>query len=89
MGVEAAIIGALIGAAGATAASALGPKPHDPPKPPKPPSGADQKQQANLARQQAQRRAQGAVGRRDTILTSPLGLPDEPASQQRKTLLGS
>jgi len=50
---------------------------------------AEKIQARDTARAKQQREAASAVGRRNTILTSPLGVAGDGATGQRKTLLGS
>lgn len=56
---------------------------------------AKEESSANMIRERDQARArqrslaQGSGGRRDTILTGPLGLPGDPSQRAGKTLLGT
>lgn len=42
----------------------------------------------NSARARQRARAKGAFGRSDTILTGPLGLPEDASTQAKRTILG-
>lgn len=57
----------------------------DVPSMPSPPSTADAAKAAEEARLARKKR----YGRQQTILTSPLGAPDEAGAVQRKSLLGA
>lgn len=68
--------------------------PSAPPPPPQP-DQAEVERQAQASRQRQRQRGQGELGRSDTILTGPLGIPSPPPERterqgapQRTALLG-
>lgn len=87
MGIETALIAASVIGAGASVGTSLLAKSGQKPLPAQPKSPEVASRAADAADRQ-RRKAVGAYGRSDTILTSPLGLTGQGSGTQ-KTLLGA